>query len=1054
MRRLISLVFVVSTFAAGCSGGDGGGGGNKAPTADAGADQTVDTGEIVGLSGTGVDPDDEDILSYEWAFDSLPAGSEAILLNADSRTPSFVADVEGDYTLQLVVSDSDKMSADVVLVSAVGSIPVNGYPTADAGLDGTAPVNGQFANEPGSALLDASASTDPEGDYVFYFWAVTGKPQGSVALIDDPSLAQPSLLVDKDGQYEVSVWVSDDGLTFVGPDTAVIDAAGASAAALISGDAQMQTVATTLLQPLTVEVTNEFQDVIAGIAVFYDVAAGAGGDSTGAGVDFTEVDGRATGEWTLGTVTGARTVTATAVRWFDDLGNAETLLAGVDFDAMATSGPAVDFLFENDSLVSVDDGAVVRATGFDAFGNAALDDDTTEVTLNVTGNALFANAASVGTLLSGDSTNQAVIRVAMGQVEILVNNTIPESIVSYVEAQAYTLDAGPFEFPSSSANNPVLSFSFPVDIFPVGSGTLALTGRGNFGSGSGVNVYLNDNGAFSYLGYQFSNGLSCSAQPTVELAGIADFDLQSAAQDGHVDFMIENNDFDTAPCPFNDLTAQLVFPGTVGGQIDFMPGAATQVALDAPIDVIAGNAMTLSARVIDQYGNTVTNDDATRFSIALTGTNALFAASANNGLVVAGGTSDKVFLRVQNGAASIDVNNADVELVTYSLGDPVPASVAATDIEDGQFTGFPDKVVLVSGDAQTGTAGFALGMPVVLRVTDSADHTIPGIGISVSVTTGGGNVFAPVTDANGESAATYTLGGTAGPNGFTASVSGSVDVDVTATGVVGAPAIVMLLQPPAPVAGATTVRIEVQDAFGNLVPNDGSTQFSVSVNGVDSRWTALQQGTASTGLGSQVVLVTDSSGVVELTLSDIGSETVEVDHYDSIGNGLDYQSAGQITVFSTNLEADDGGFFGQDFSLGGTTWARGTPTEVAGLPPPSGANVFATGLNSSYLTFTYDCLIQSFSVQDGDVLRFEARWKLAPGDTIDFYQDEPNTGFVQDQFSGDNGSYQTITRTIDGTGTATYYFCVADNGDGFEDDGAFVDDWSITRAAPVTVVFP
>ena len=78
MRRIFGVLFMVSTFAAaGCSGG--GGGGNDAPTADAGADQTVDTGEMVALTGAGTDANTLDILSYEWSFETIPAGSQATM---------------------------------------------------------------------------------------------------------------------------------------------------------------------------------------------------------------------------------------------------------------------------------------------------------------------------------------------------------------------------------------------------------------------------------------------------------------------------------------------------------------------------------------------------------------------------------------------------------------------------------------------------------------------------------------------------------------------------------------------------------------------------------------------------------------------------------------------------------------------------------------------------------------------------------------------------------------------------------------------------------------
>src|ERR1700687_5365281 len=45
-------------------------------------------------------------LSYSWTLVQLPLGSADILSNPTSATPSFVPDVQGNYQIRLVVSDS------------------------------------------------------------------------------------------------------------------------------------------------------------------------------------------------------------------------------------------------------------------------------------------------------------------------------------------------------------------------------------------------------------------------------------------------------------------------------------------------------------------------------------------------------------------------------------------------------------------------------------------------------------------------------------------------------------------------------------------------------------------------------------------------------------------------------------------------------------------------------------------------------------------------------------------------------------------------------------
>ena len=80
--------------------------------ADAGPDQNVDTGSLVTLDGSGsTDPDDgPQPLTYAWTLE-VPAGSMATLANADTATPTFTADLDGDYTAILVVNDGQDDSA-------------------------------------------------------------------------------------------------------------------------------------------------------------------------------------------------------------------------------------------------------------------------------------------------------------------------------------------------------------------------------------------------------------------------------------------------------------------------------------------------------------------------------------------------------------------------------------------------------------------------------------------------------------------------------------------------------------------------------------------------------------------------------------------------------------------------------------------------------------------------------------------------------------------------------------------------------------------------------
>jgi|GEM_PF-2005347 len=92
---------------------------NQAPVADAGGDQDVDLGSLVTLDGSGSSDPEAGPLTYAWSFVSVPTGSGAVLANPSTVGPTFTADQEGDYVVELVVYDGSKDSApDTVTVTA------------------------------------------------------------------------------------------------------------------------------------------------------------------------------------------------------------------------------------------------------------------------------------------------------------------------------------------------------------------------------------------------------------------------------------------------------------------------------------------------------------------------------------------------------------------------------------------------------------------------------------------------------------------------------------------------------------------------------------------------------------------------------------------------------------------------------------------------------------------------------------------------------------------------------------------------------------------------
>ena len=170
----------------------------EAPTADAGEDQTVATGDTVQLDGSGSSDPEDDPLTYTWSL-SAPDGSSATLSDATIVNPTFVADLGGKYVAALVVndatSDSDPDSVEIEAEAAP-----NEPPTAEAGEDQTVATGD-------SVLLDGSNSNDPEGAPLTYSWALS-TPEGSDATLSDATIVNPSFVADVDGEYIATLVVN------------------------------------------------------------------------------------------------------------------------------------------------------------------------------------------------------------------------------------------------------------------------------------------------------------------------------------------------------------------------------------------------------------------------------------------------------------------------------------------------------------------------------------------------------------------------------------------------------------------------------------------------------------------------------------------------------------------------------------------------------------------------------------------------------------------------------------------------------------------------------
>ena len=164
---------------------------NIIPIANAGIDQNILTTATVVLDGNNSYDDNNETITYSWSITSYPNGSNASLTGSTTVSPTFVADLAGDYTVQLIVNDGhDDSIADTVTITAT----TDTVPVARAGAD-------QNVYDTEDVTLDGSASSD-DGSIVSYEWK-----EGSTLLSSSDIFVKSDFSV---GTHTVTLTVEDD----------------------------------------------------------------------------------------------------------------------------------------------------------------------------------------------------------------------------------------------------------------------------------------------------------------------------------------------------------------------------------------------------------------------------------------------------------------------------------------------------------------------------------------------------------------------------------------------------------------------------------------------------------------------------------------------------------------------------------------------------------------------------------------------------------------------------------------------------------------------------
>ncbi|HTR79101.1 MAG TPA: hypothetical protein VMH39_13370, partial [Gemmatimonadaceae bacterium] len=143
---------------------------------------------------------------------------------------------------------------------------------------------------------------------------------------------------------------------------------------------------------------------------------------------------------------------------------------------------------------------------------------------------------------------------------------------------------------------------------------------------------------------------------------------------------------------------------------------------------------------------------------------------------LSGAVPDSVYVGwwTSNAAQPIDVNGHLAGTLTRGVVTVYAQSSTPPGLEDSttlRIVPKPAAMVKVSGDAQTGSAGAPLSLPLVVQVNGSDQLGVSGVTVTFAAATGGGSVSASsvVTDSAGRASTTATLGSASGTQTFSAS---------------------------------------------------------------------------------------------------------------------------------------------------------------------------------------------------------------------------------------------------------------------------------------------
>ncbi|HKV75517.1 MAG TPA: Ig-like domain-containing protein, partial [Gemmatimonadales bacterium] len=758
-----------------------------------------------------------------WATAGLDQISAPAVLTVSATSTGIAV---GTYTAKVAISDPAATNdPDTLIVTMTLAAGAPASITVNTGDGQTATVNTNVTTAPSAKVLDAFGNGVAGVSVTFAVTAGAGSVTGGTATTNASGVATV-------GSWKLGTAMGNNTLratTAALPGgQALFSATGSPGAATQlsknGGDAQSVTAGSPVAVAPSALVRDQFNNPVQGVSVTFAVASGGGAVAGGAATTNTAGVAAPT-SWTLGTVVGANTLTATS---------AGLTGSPLTFTATGTAGAATDLIANSATTLTGTAGSPVatppsvKVTDSNGNGVAGI-----TVTFAVTGG---------GGSLSGTATK---VTSAAGVATVTGWTLGTTAGANTLSASASGLTGSPLVFTATGAAGAATTIALAGGNNQSGTvGTAlgtALTVKVSDANGNGVTGVT--------VNWAATGGGSVTASSATNAAGIA-----SATR--------------TLGNTAGPQGATATSAGLTGSPVTFTftasAGAASQIAANTGTGQSGQVGSTLgtppSVKVTDAFGNPVG------------GVSVTFATAAGNGSIT--GASQTT---LASGIATVGSwtlgSTAKTDTLTATsaglTGSPVRFTAIAT-------AGAAANIALAGGDAQTGTAGAALPVAYTVLITDGSGNPVAGTTVTWAVGGGGSITPTSVSNAAGIASATRTLGTVAGPQTATA----------TAAGLTGSPVSFSATATPAAAANVAANAGTGQNATVGtaLAVNPAvlvTDQFGNPVSGVTITFAVTANNGSLTGASAS----TNASGIATVGSWTLGSGA-KTDTLRATGTGL------------------------------------------------------------------------------------------------------------------------------------------------------------------------